>query len=100
MIFVSEEHPAFDPNTKPLRKRYGTLIQSPQDRLQDIMSYHQPQVEERLLDLTAVWRDSRDTLSGAAMLNGTLDSDVEQELTDELDEMDVSHDHPIVGRYY
>lgn len=100
MIFVSQHHPAFDPGRKPARKRYGRLIQSPEERLQEIMDYHQSEVKERLLDLTESWRDRQSIIPEGAMLNGTLDSDTERELRDELDEMDVSHDYADGGKYY
>lgn len=51
MIFVQNSHYMFDPNrVHKKRKKWGRLIQSNKDKLEDMLSYHKDAVYEYLLE--------------------------------------------------
>ena len=100
LIFVGSEHPSFDPDRKPLKKRFGKIIQSPEDKLQEMMHHHESSITDRILALTEEWREDHRNDQPAPDTNGNLDPVTTEEIIDELDDMDMGRDPSTGGRYY
>jgi len=57
MIFVADNHPAFEPDkARKLKRKHGKITRSPYTRLQEMLFEHKKEVTDKLLELTADWR--------------------------------------------
>ncbi|PVH99637.1 hypothetical protein DM02DRAFT_614881 [Periconia macrospinosa] len=51
LIFVDHNHPVWDPNrNRKLRKKWGKLLRSEKSTLEDMLSFHKPEVQKYLLN--------------------------------------------------
>lgn len=57
MVFISDSHAAFTKNTKRLKRRHGTIYQSPETEIQDLLDRHFNEVTEALSKLTEGYRE-------------------------------------------
>lgn len=70
MIFVAENHYIWEKaRSKPLSKRWGTLIQSPKTEIQEMLELHKNQVIEEMLEITEDWRGEQKALFDADELS-------------------------------
>ena len=64
-----------------------------------MMHHHERTITERILDITEDRRENHRNDRPLPETNGTMDTATD-EIIDELDEMDMSRDHPSGARYY
>ena len=57
MVFISDSHAAFTKNTKRLKRRHGTIYQTPETEIQDLLDRHFDEVTEALAKLTEGYRE-------------------------------------------
>ncbi len=79
MIFVANNHPAFEPDkARKLKRKHGKITRSPYTRLQEMLFEHKQEVTDKLLELTEDWRqEQRSKIVAEKDANGDMEmSDV------------------------
>ena len=59
LLFVSEDHPCWDPTEKKPKRRHGHLVKSEKNRLQEMLHAHRERVWAYFEAQTAVWREEQ-----------------------------------------
>jgi len=60
MVFTAQNHHIWDTNQRKPKKRFGTLIQSPHEELQQMLAYHKDEIIGKILLATDGWEESSD----------------------------------------
>ena len=90
MVFTAQNHHIWDINQRKPKKRFGTLIHSPHEDLQQMLAYHKEEIIEKMLVATDGWEDPSDDLAHLKPGNGVVGmGDLESE--DELTTTDRTH---------
>ena len=76
LVFVADDHPAFDPERKKPKRRHGKVRRSDKTRLQEMLYSHQEEVFALLELKTAAWREEQSLKEGSGPMSVGLDSGI------------------------